>query len=994
MTASAERFFSPRAERAVLEYVLKDFPFPLTLTYSRLQEELDRQEPVAAAWQLRDAYECLLKFSACLAVADCLNSRPPPEVAENLVGLLLKPTGLSVGDWHSLLVDALKPLEEFVVDGALSGSGRVLPELLGVFFDVEPSGLLEANDLNREIDGKPDSPDGTPNSFVRWRNKRFGHGVFRVERAVYVRETLRWLDALHRFYEVLRPVLDARQLVSVRPGGEELVWRGTQPLLSPPAHEHEPSGDLVPMFLAPRPGEAGASLPLSPFLSVQPCEWCGQPTAFFFDKYELAKNKKSHKTFCLEYFGGHLYPRRDWQQVGKLSDLLPEKFKPKRGSYDQREVAEGVELLFRDFAKEYVRPDYLFDAFWRALGEKQRGYIHLTGEGGTGKTYFVGGLEADGAQKPGTPVLTYHVLPGARTDYRTFISELADRARERLNFRTQEPQTNVDSHAKLQDQLVEFLGELMRANRCNKLVVALDAIDELPDPGPNSAAITDFLPPPEKLPRGCFVLLTSRRRVRPKIDEDLERIRGDGLLYISITLSPEDPENRHVVAVYVTRYFERLIQQDQLPEVYRSAEYVGAVLERSGGIFLYARHLAGALASGAFTDPSALPEAHEFYPAYLVRLRSRVGRELYDTVYVRTLLLLSAAQEPVTLEHLHRWGAPPEGLRLALYDLADFLRQHRGRSWHESLSDIGGNRYELAHEAFVRYVQETLSAQYSEAHAQIAQAALADRLGRWADADPIEETDLYDLRHTLTHLHEGGDSQAEEALLGDEGYASACFSAGALAYDRARYPIADDLSDRAMRAYRHLVEDLKREELTNGLAAALASRGIMLSDQGKLEEAVEDYSEAIGIRRHLVEDLKREDLANDLASTLTNKALQLESAQQWQEAIDCYQDAIHWLEFCIRAGMSHLASRLLETIRYRMLVLLELKRWDEAAADVKRLLENAEPFLQEDVGRKRVGDELRALLGVLRKLAPEDRERVYARLDECAELVRSWVEEQ
>lgn len=79
-------------------------------------------------------YECLLKFSACLAVADCLNSRPPPEVAEKLVGLLLKPTGLSVGDWHSLLVNALKSLEEFVVDGALSGNGRVLPELLGVFF--------------------------------------------------------------------------------------------------------------------------------------------------------------------------------------------------------------------------------------------------------------------------------------------------------------------------------------------------------------------------------------------------------------------------------------------------------------------------------------------------------------------------------------------------------------------------------------------------------------------------------------------------------------------------------------------------------------------------------------------------------------------------------------------------------------------------------------------------------------------------------------------
>ena len=35
--------------REVLAYVFEDFPFPLALTYSRLQDELDLQEPVAAA---------------------------------------------------------------------------------------------------------------------------------------------------------------------------------------------------------------------------------------------------------------------------------------------------------------------------------------------------------------------------------------------------------------------------------------------------------------------------------------------------------------------------------------------------------------------------------------------------------------------------------------------------------------------------------------------------------------------------------------------------------------------------------------------------------------------------------------------------------------------------------------------------------------------------------------------------------------------------------
>ena len=97
MDSSSETFFPPRAERGCLDYALTDFPFPLALTYARLHEEMDRQEPVAAVWQLRDAFECLLKFTACLAMADFLQARPEPEQAGKLVGLLFKPSGLSLG---------------------------------------------------------------------------------------------------------------------------------------------------------------------------------------------------------------------------------------------------------------------------------------------------------------------------------------------------------------------------------------------------------------------------------------------------------------------------------------------------------------------------------------------------------------------------------------------------------------------------------------------------------------------------------------------------------------------------------------------------------------------------------------------------------------------------------------------------------------------------------------------------------------------------------
>ena len=126
-------FFPPRADRRPLGFVLTDFPFPAAVPYARLQGELDRQEPVAAAWQLLDAFQSLLKFAAALSVADCLRGRPDPGLAGELVALLFKP--LSLGDWRDLAEKPLRPLEDLARAGRLADSGRLLHGLYGVFLN-------------------------------------------------------------------------------------------------------------------------------------------------------------------------------------------------------------------------------------------------------------------------------------------------------------------------------------------------------------------------------------------------------------------------------------------------------------------------------------------------------------------------------------------------------------------------------------------------------------------------------------------------------------------------------------------------------------------------------------------------------------------------------------------------------------------------------------------------------------------------------------------
>src|SRR5207249_85831 len=148
----------------------------------------------------------------------------------------------------------------------------------------------------------------------------------------------------------------------------------------------------------------------------------------------------------------------------------------------------------------------------------------------------------------------------------------------------QEAQTKVAALTELQDQFIEFLSELMRANRLESLIVAIDALDELPDPESKAAAITDFLPTPDKLPKGCFVLLTSRENLRPKIRSAMERLRKTTATPTShsssithnfsfLEVSPADTGNRELLRAYLRM---------RLPETFRSPGHVETVLDRCG----------------------------------------------------------------------------------------------------------------------------------------------------------------------------------------------------------------------------------------------------------------------------------------------------------------------------------------------------------------------------------------------------------------------------
>ncbi|MGB9180089.1 MAG: tetratricopeptide repeat protein, partial [Pyrinomonadaceae bacterium] len=919
MSSDNFKFFPTRDEREVFDWVINDFPFPLALTYARLQDELDKQSPIAAAWQLRDAFESLLKFTTCVAIADFLRANPDPEDASAVIGLLFKRGGLSLGDWVTLLIGqddridkgALRPLEAFARSESLDQSGRLLPELFNLFFKLKGKEGKQFSDLSRRLKGDGGSTDPNKYGFVEWRNRVFGHGTFKSNYGFYAEETNRWLSVLHEFLQALRPVFAGWSLISVASDGSRTTWQGEKDLPYVESHTHEPEGEPLLMQYAHR--SSSRVLPFGLLMSLQRCTHCKQPTAFFYDRNRYDRKKDRHRTYFLEYFGGHEESYQNWLETQKLAAKLPPHFDWQRASYDSQEVQGSLALLFRDFDKELVRPDYLADNFWRIVEEQSKGYVHLIGESGMGKTFFVRALAGEGKER-GKPVLAYHILSGALSDYRTFISELSDRARETLRFRTQEAQTNVAAITDLQEQFAEYLAQLMSANGLDQLVLAIDALDELPEPEAGAVAITSLLPAPERLPAGCFVLLTSREALHPGVRQDLERLEqqdaktkatGQPERFTKIRIRPEDAENQRLLRAYL---------QEHLPQNFCDRESIETVLQRCGSVFLYAFHFCRALESGAFANVQTLPEGRDFYPTYLASLREATGR-LYDSVYLKALLLLAAAQTPVTINQLVGWGIPkkdlPFDLPVALLGIKDFLRLHRVRMWHDSLSeDEGDNRYDIAHEAFVRYLREDapMAERLREAHANIARLALAAHQGKWKELEAKDDAQLYNLRFVLIHLREAGLRAEEAALRNDEEYASQCSKVAYAAHQQAKHFIAANLNDNAISAYRYLIEQ-GRSELANKLAGVLMNKGLAIANLGKLVEAIGIYDEAISIYLQSV-NAGRHELLDDLATAMMNKGNTLADMGKLEEAIGVYDVVIAIHQQLINLGRNELANSL------------------------------------------------------------------------------------
>jgi tetratricopeptide (TPR) repeat protein len=203
-------------------------------------------------------------------------------------------------------------------------------------------------------------------------------------------------------------------------------------------------------------------------------------------------------------------------------------------------------------------------------------------------------------------------------------------------------------------------------------------------------------------------------------------------------------------------------------------------------------------------------------------------------------------------------------------------------------------------------------------------------------------------------------------------------------------------TERAERLAKHLVEVEGRVELADYLAMALMNKGVALSNLGRHGEAIDCYDEVIGIRRRLVEE-GRVELENDLAKALMDKGTMLLYSDRLSEALRCYDEGIRLWEMMMAEGKVHVAPSFIRGLGIRFELKRQMRDWDGAADDVRKVLACVTPFLSSGSLTEALAMEFVSFLWRLRQLTEEEWTALASILGEDAEQVRqlmqSWSED-
>jgi len=310
------------------------------------------------------------------------------------------------------------------------------------------------------------------------------------------------------------------------------------------------------------------------------------------------------------------------------------------------------------FEREYVPPTYLADMVREFIAGRDRGILWLRAPAHTGKSVFAKHAPQLLDDDPGDLfTATFEIKREYRWGIAAFSRFILDaffsdrRNNHLLPWERPGKKPLAECFLAEATELLDRARDLSVSNE--RVLLIIDGLDELPAPGTGDApdvtnGIADLIPKADSLPKGMFLLLTSRpvtkgetpRWVSRKLDAAFRGqkhcrtvdIDSDSAAYRGLLRQVFD----HSLVTHAKKS-QRPQQPDQLFE---------SIGHRADWSFLHFGHLIRLLRDGVISadDVTRMKEhGDQLFMAYLHKLEDTIGPKQFDRV--RELLLVLAACE-------------------------------------------------------------------------------------------------------------------------------------------------------------------------------------------------------------------------------------------------------------------------------------------------------------------------------------------------------------
>jgi hypothetical protein len=383
--------------------------------------------------------------------------------------------------------------------------------------------------------------------------------------------------------------------------------------------------------------------------------------------------------------------------IGTQFETLAQRFAG--ASIGLREHILDFSLYITEKTESFVGRDFLFQEIQEFIDINSRGYFWLSGDPGIGKSAISAKLVKDHGY-----IHHFNIRAEKTNKTSEFLKSICAQliVLYNLSYSFLPPETT--QNARFLNQLLNEVSEKIGPN--GKCVIVVDALDEADDLDSQSEANVLLLP--RVLPRGIFIVTTSRRETKEKmrllitIPEQIER-----------KLLQDEAENKADIVVYL----QRCVNNPSIQTYIRrhnidNEQFVDRLTGKAMGNFMYLSLVLPEIECGHYQDRplDQIPKGLEsYYNDHWRRIRQENGLDWFD-YRLPVVVGLTVMKKPISIALIMKYSEVNDKRRVreVLHDFDQFLykveMEYDGqlttcyRWYHASFFDFISSKEEIADE--------------------------------------------------------------------------------------------------------------------------------------------------------------------------------------------------------------------------------------------------------------------------------------------------------